>query len=565
MMENGITIDNGVNGANIEKITEQRNNTKVLNQQSTYCLWNKQYNDALKYSMQSISIYKNSIAFMNIALVYLKTNKLDKALFHLEESILLQENDEAYFHLGVCLLKLEKMEQSIKAFKNSIRINPSNIQSNHNLAFIYTQNNMNLKAIEINLNILDIDMLNIEALESLCVLYDKELDNENSQKYYDILYTKENPSSLAKLNMAFFYFNKHQHKKSKKILLQLISNNLYLEKSHQILGNIYKQSLDIKQAIIHYEKSISINKNDKTLIWNLGFLYLSKGDYIKGFSFLEKRYDTNLLEKKTFLKASQYNNEDLNNKRLFIYMEQGFGDNILLIRYIQIIKIKYPQSIILLSSRKELFTLFENIKEIDKIFDTEDIKEDYDYSISLFSMPFIFKTTIDTIPNRFPYIFPKKKEYNLQLDNNFLNIGIVWQSGDSSTTKEERSVSLDKFNGLSKNNKVRLFSLQKGDILEKDIENPLLFQDILSKINDFNDTANIILELDLIISVDTAVAHLAGSLNKKCFVILPEDTNWRWGRNGDKSPWFNSIKLFRMNSQCKNDVFIEIEKEVRRI
>ncbi len=562
MMENGFNMNAKINNINIENIIKQRKYAQDFNNKALTCFYNKEYENSLKYSIKSMEIYKNPPAFMHIALVYLRNNKFQEALLNLKESIFLQENDEAYFHLGVCSLKLEDKEQSIKAFENSIRLNPSNVQSKHNLAFIYTQNNMNLKAIDVNISILSVDKSNIQALESLAVLFDKELDNKNAKKYYGIIASRSDSSFLAKLNMASFYFKNNQFYEARKFLLELISNNAYLEKSHQILGSIYKKEININKAIFHYEKSIEFNKNDKTLVWNLGFLYLSKGDYIKGFSFIEKRYDTNLLEKKRFLKSDKYNNEDLNNKTLYIYMEQGFGDNILLARYIKLIKKKYPKSTIYLSSRKELFLLFSNIKEIDKIFSTQDIKEDYDYHISLFSMPFIFQTTIHTIPYSFPYLEPKEKNYNLNLDNDYLNIGIVWESGENSVTKEERSIHINKFKLLSKNKKIKLFSLQKGHISSKEEKISSFYEDLSPKIKDFNDTANIILKLDLIISVDTAVAHLSGALNKKCFVILPEDTNWRWGFDGNSSPWFKSIKLFRMDSKSKKDVFIEIQKEI---
>jgi ADP-heptose:LPS heptosyltransferase/Tfp pilus assembly protein PilF len=563
MMANGFIINSKEIGIDIQNIINSRNYIKNINNQALSYLYNKEYNNSLKCSVQSLSIFLNSFAFMNIALVYLKTNEFKKALWNLKESISLQENDENYFHLGVCFLKLKNTEEAIKSFKNSIKINPLNIRSKHNLAFIYAKENMNLEAIAINLDILSINSINLQALESLAVLYDRELDNKNALSYYNIVENKDNISFSTKLNMASFYFRNNKYNKSKKLLKQLISNNQYLEQSNQILGSIYKKELNIDKAIAHYLKSISLNKNDKTLIWNLGFLYLSKGNYLKGFSFIEKRYETNLLSKKEFLKSPKYNNEDLNKKILYIYMEQGFGDNILLVRYIELIKKRYPESIIYLSSRKELLILFKGIKQIDKIFDTEDIKEHYDYHISLFSMPFIFKTTINTVPNNFPYIFPNKQdEYNLNLDNNFINIGIVWSSGNFATNQEERSISLESFDILSKDKNIKLFSLQKGDA-SKEIKNiSININDLSSKINNFNDTANIILKLDLIISVDTAVAHLSGALNKKCFVILPKDTNWRWGLSGDKSPWFNSLKLFRLNHKTIKDLFIDIKKYI---
>ena len=550
-----------INNININDFINKRKYVENINTQALLDLHNNQYNSSLKLSMKSILAYKNPIAFMNIALVYLKINELQKALWHIKESIFLQECDESYFHLGVCFSKLKNIKESINAFKKSIELNSTSIQPKHNLAFIYSKNDMNLEAIKINLDILNINPANIKALESLAVLFDRELDNKNAKKYYDILENKNDISSLTTIHMASFYFRDKQLSKAKKFLKGLIKNKLHLEQSHQLIGSIYKQTLQIDKAIFHYTQSMALNKTDKTLIWNLGFLHLSKGDYLKGFTLIEKRYETNLLSKKEFLKADKYNNENLNNRTLFIYMEQGFGDNILLIRYIKIIKNKYPNSTIYLSSRNELCVLFKGIQEIDEIFNTEDIKKYYDYHLSLFSMPFIFKTTIDTIPNQFPYIFPKKNDYKLHLDTNFINIGIIWRSGDKSTNQEERSISLKNFQSLSKNKKIKLFSLQKEDNLKEIEQTSINLINLSPHMNDFNDTANLILKLDLIISIDTAVAHLAGALNAKCFVILPEDTNWRWGLSGNKSPWFKSLKLFRIGNKTIKDLFIDIEKE----
>jgi hypothetical protein len=179
----------------------------------------------------------------------------------------------------------------------------------------------------------------------------------------------------------------------------------------------------------------------------------------------------------------------------------------------------------------------------------------FDLQCPLPSLPRIFHTTIDSIPSQVPYMNAdlqsvSKWRHRLHIDNSSLNIGLVWAGSPGHLNDRKRSCPIDLFLPIARIDGLRLFSLQKeipdrwasGSVTEMNLV------DYMEEIEDFSDTAGIIMNLDLIISVDTAVAHLAGALGKPVWTLLPFAPDWRWMLNREDSPWYPTMRLFRQPS-----------------
>jgi hypothetical protein len=173
----------------------------------------------------------------------------------------------------------------------------------------------------------------------------------------------------------------------------------------------------------------------------------------------------------------------------------------------------------------------------------------FDVHCPLSSLPLIFDTRLESIPTKIPYIYVEPKliqkwRNKVQHDEFKTKIGLVWAGRSIS------SCSLETFSTIAQIDNITFYSLQKGEA-KKQAKNPpkgMSFIDLTEDINDFSDTAALIENLDLIITVDTAVAHLAGALGKSVWTLLPFVPDWRWMLNRDDSPWYPTMRLFRQPS-----------------
>jgi ADP-heptose:LPS heptosyltransferase len=263
-------------------------------------------------------------------------------------------------------------------------------------------------------------------------------------------------------------------------------------------------------------------------------------------------------------KGTKWDGSSLEGKKILILSEQGFGDTINFIRFFPLIKEK--KGYIILECKKELRKLFEDSFKIDEVVEKKGDfapNVNFDFYIHLMSLPRIFGTNLSNIPNRFPYLFADKelaKKFKSQFDKDHFNVGVVWAGNPEQVNDKKRSTKFEKFKILKDISKVKLYSLQKGEAA-KELDNWAV--DLSDQINCFADTAAIIDNLDLIITVDTSVAHLAGAMGKRVWILLAFSSDWRWLLDRRDSPWYPSAKLFRQPKLGDWDsVFDEVRKEL---
>jgi len=372
------------------------------------------------------------------------------------------------------------------------------------------------------------------------------------------------------------------------------------------LGNIEIQMKDIEAAITHYMKAISITPEDAFLRSDLGCLLsrlgkykealecfdkalmiepentyahcnryhtlLKLGDYTKGFAEMEYRlkipFYRNLIKFTHHL--PRWKGENFIGKRLLVHHEQGFGDAMMLIRYLPLIKAR--GGYVILSTKKPLFRLFSKLAGVDELIEHTPVnilESKADVTVSLMSLPFVFNTTLCNIPREIPYLSVDSSilhSWNEQINPNIFNVGIVWVADPThcSESVDTRTCGIKTFSYLTKIKGIQLYSLQKGNAGKeaKDLLSDMNIIDYTDQFADFLDTASFIANLDLVISVDTAVAHLAGALGKPVWVLLPYDHSWRWIANRLDSPWYPTARVFR---QPRCDDWTSITSEVAKL
>ena len=302
------------------------------------------------------------------------------------------------------------------------------------------------------------------------------------------------------------------------------------------------------------------------------FLKLLLGNYSEGWDLYESRKFKQDLKKNYFPEPKEgwLDKDYIKGKKILVYSEQGLGDTFQFCRYLPLLKRLKPKSIFFYLD-SPLVSVFSNFdKDINIIEKGKKINEEIDLLYPLLSLPLLFKTRLNNIPNNFPYLIPNNDKnsywFHKLKKNNNRKIGLVW-SGSKNKNINNRSLSLKHFSSILKL-PFEFHSIQK-EIRASDQEELDKYKNLQQHQNDlkeFSDTAAILNQMDLIISVDTSVAHLAGALAKKVWILLNFIPDFRWMLDREDSPWYPNARLFRQPKiDDWNSVIKKIEKELKNI
>lgn len=318
-------------------------------------------------------------------------------------------------------------------------------------------------------------------------------------------------------------------------------------------GNTLKDLKRFDEAIIQYDQTVQLEPRLASAYWNKSLIKILKGEYEEGWRLYEWGWQAG--ERKSmhqFGRPTWLGEEPLKEKTILIYQEQGLGDFIQFCRYIPLLETMGANVLVAapIALRSILSTLNANISFIEE----GDEQTTIDLVCPIMSLPLAFKTTLENIPCKTPYLFAnqnKKTEWNERLGTKIKpRIGIVWSG--SMTNKidldplSRRNISLDQLKPIFEL-PLEFHALQKEfrpeDLLTLNNISNIHVHD--QNLHDFSDTAALIEEMDLVISVCTSVAHLSGAMNHPTWVLLPHSPDYRWMLDRSDSPWYPSLELFR--------------------
>jgi Tfp pilus assembly protein PilF len=297
------------------------------------------------------------------------------------------------------------------------------------------------------------------------------------------------------------------------------------------------------QAIDAFRQAITIQPDLAMARFNLAESLLLTGDYEQGWPLYESRWQ---LKSHQPLRLSfdlpRWDGSDLAGRRILLHVEQGFGDCIQFARYLPLVAQRGGKIILL--CQPDLLRLFKNLGVVEHVISRGDTIPEFDLHCPLASLPQIFGTTVRTIPATGPYLRADpglSSHWRALLPVEARKIGLVWSG--RTVPDPNRSVPLTDLAPLFAVPNVQWISLQKDVVETPQITN--FKSQISADIRDFADTAAVMENLDLIITIDTAAAHLAGALGKPTWVLLPFVPAWRWMLDRSDSPWYPTVRLFR--------------------
>lgn len=369
------------------------------------------------------------------------------------------------------------------------------------------------------------------------------------------------------------------------------------------IGHLYEKIDEweyLTEQIKYFEKAIAIDSKYSLTLRNLAFVYFKASRYQESFECFDKLLKNNPLTddyvayacrkiqvgdfeegwkyyEYRFLKTCgiteypeinkpKWAGQNIDNETLLVQCEQGFGDSIQFLRYLELVKPLVNK--IIFRVQNELVDLFKlNVDNIEIVGMSNDIRElSFDYHIPLMSLPYVLNARIDNIPMSKGYIKADKNKEDYYrkefFDNNCLKIGITWKG--MIVGNKRRNIPLRCFYDLTGLKNVKIYSFQK-DFSPSEMEHVPQGVEIINlgkTFKDFSDTAAAMSNIDLFVTSDNSVFNLAGAMGKKTFVLLNKLSEWRWFLDEDTTPWYDSVKIFK--KQNENDAWSLLMQRVMR-
>ena len=519
----------------------QENNFDALQLLGALFAQVKKYPQAIKFLSKAIIVDPNHAGcFSNLGISFQKLRRLEEALSSYDKAISLQADyAEAYSNRGAVLQELKRFDEALSSYDKAISIKGDYAEAFNSRGTVLEE----LKRLE-------------EALSS----YHKaiSINKDFTESYYNrgnVLH------KLKRLEEALSSYDK------------AISLHEDYAEAYSNRGTVLEELKRLDEALSSYEKAISINKDYAEAYWNSSICYLLAGNFNEGWARYEWRWQSKSISKtagiRKFSQPLWLGTEVLKDQTIFLYAEQGLGDTIQFSRYVSLVAGLGAK--VVLEVQPSLVKLLSYLEGISQIISKGDKLPNFDYQCPLMSLPLAFKTELKTIPSVSKNISTDEKKVEkwqaILGEKTKPRVGIVWSGAVNHKNDLQRSLKLSQLITHLPSD-YEYLSLQKEI---SDVDKEVLIECCKIKhfgddLKDFTDTAALCELIDIVISVDTSVAHLAGTLGKNTWVLLPYSPDWRWLLDRNDSPWYSSVKLYRQEKiNDWESALVNIESDLKKL
>ncbi|MGH8629191.1 MAG: tetratricopeptide repeat protein, partial [Burkholderiales bacterium] len=316
------------------------------------------------------------------------------------------------------------------------------------------------------------------------------------------------------------------------------------------LGYLLEQQGDARGAADSYRAAIAARPDFAEAHFNHALQLLQSGEFARGWEEYEWRLKLpELAPLWPYANRPRWDGSDLHGKTILLYAEQGFGDALQFVRYAPLVAQRGGK--VILSCSPKLMALFGSAQGVSAMHNAEDTAPDFDVCCSLLSLPRLHGTALETIPAAVPYLHAPRDaterwRARLAADRG-LKIGLFWSTESRNRMTPLRSLHLDMLAPLAAVPGTTFYSLQRGAAAAEARRPPqgMNLVDATAELKDFSDDAALIANLDLVISINTSTAHLAGALGRPIWTLVHYPPDWRWLHERDDSPWYPTMRLFR--------------------
>lgn len=456
----------------------------------------------------------------SLGLVAHQSGRSEEAVEYIERAIRIDSSIPEYFNnLAQVYRSLRRPGEAERCCRAALRLKPDFTQARSNLAVALHEQSKLGEALEEYRQVLAAAPHDAVAYSNLGALFQAQGKFDAAETQYRMALTKD-PKTVEALNNLGFLLG--------------------------VQGR-FDESLD------HFEKALELSPSFADAHVNRALLLLQAGNYLEGWKEYEWRWESRVIGGRSRWARPRWSKADITGRKVLLFSEQGVGDTFQFIRYAPLIA-RAGAEAVYVECQPEVKRLLEGVSGVTRVFAHGEQLPEFDLQAPLMSLPGIFGTTLETIPAEMPYLKAHEElvrawrsRLDVEADKGKIKVGLVWAGSAGHANDRARSCPLAEFAPLSRSANGVFYSLQKGDAAQQASSPPsgMKLIDPAVALSDFSDTAALIMNLDLVISVDTAAAHLAGALGKPVWVLLPFPSDWRWLRQREDSPWYPSARLFR--------------------
>jgi tetratricopeptide (TPR) repeat protein len=480
-----------------------------------------------------------------------QTGLSDKAIVYIEGAIRLEPAAAQYHNnLGNVLRDLGRMRDAMPCYGKAIRLQPNLADAHHNLGRAHAALGEKKEAEQAFSRALRLNAGHFDALVDLAGLLRETARPTDALMYYEaaLRIRRSDPLVLNNLGLALIDLGRWNDAEEK--FNEALRHHPDYTTARFNLGRVFAFGRRREAAAACFEEVLRLVPDDAQAHFSLGELRLINGEFEHGWVELElgrRAGQTSQTALQAQFPPATWNGEQIGNRLLVVYVDQGFGDTIQFCRYIRFCGERARVEVV---APKALSRLLSGLEGVSDVTLKPPPSGTY-LHCAITSLPRIFCTTLDTIPNTVPYLTADTELVTAwrsrlaQLPG--LKIGLVWAGNPAYLGDRSRSIALQSLSQLTEIPGITLVSLQKGDSAKqiRALRPKMKLYDWTEELSDFADTAALIMALDLVISVDTAVVHLAGALGKPVWLLNRFDTDWRWLLDRCDSPWYPTLRQFR--------------------
>jgi len=525
---------------------------------------------------EAVEIFKKAVRInnkdpglhYNLAKALLESgNDADAIQHHRKTSELAPKNPDAWLNYGKSLSNLGRHQEAIEKYDRALSNQP-------NFAEAFLNKGASLKELKKYQEALDCAEKALILNESLAEAWsNRGVALKELRRYQEAIESYEKAISIkpdfyeAWSNRGLVLKELRRYQEAIESYEKAISIKPDFYEAWLNRGSALSEIKNYDQALESYNQAINIKPDFYNAHCNKAFIQLLMGDFENGWVNYEYRWGITKAEPYRHANIGRLKDvQEVKDKKILVWGEQGHGDTIQFVRYIQALQDRGAKvTLEVQPSLKEL--LATSITNCEVIC-PGDSSQKYDYEIPLMSLGLLLKTNLSSIPNKTPYLRTSatKLEFwskNLRLKNDQLNIGIACSGFIGEKHFDNRLIDLDKFQPFA--DSANIFLIQK-DLRPTDIAYLASQKSIRylgNEIDSFEDTAAIIELMDAIVTIDTSIAHLAGALNKKTYLLLAWNPDWRWLQDRSDTPWYPSVNLIRQKSinswdGCLENIFTSL-------
>ena len=515
-------------------------------------------------------------ALHSLGLLAYQVGRLDVAADLMRRAIALDPSDVTYHaNLGEICRNLGRLDEAAAVLQRAVGLDPKSSAAHYNLGLVWQTQGRLDEAAACYQSAIAIDPRYADAYSNLgTVLQAQDKLEQAVASYRRSLACRTSDSAYNNLSAALRELGElHGAETAARDAIRI---NARHADAHNNLGISLVKQGRIDEAFAAWEQSLALDPQLADGHYNLALGLLLKGDYARGWAEHEwRRRSRNLASRVREFPQPLWDGSDIAGRRILLHAEQGFGDVIQFIRYAPLVAKRGAHVIV--ECQTELRSLLEGMDGVAELRAQGEPLPPFHVQLPLLSLPLPFRTMVDTVPAEVPYLRPQETRVaawrqKLALQplasslQPLLKVGLVWTGRPK--PDPARSCPLALLAPLGQVHGIAWYSLQVGEAAKQADSAPpgLTLINLSEQIKDFADTAAIIANLDLVISIDTAVAHLAGALGQRVWTLLPFSADWRWLLDRNDTPWYPTMRLFRQNRPGEWDSVIQrVADELARL